>query len=204
MDPETLAHVFEPFFTTKPVGAGTGLGLATVYGIVKQNRGFIEVRSAPGTGTTFRIFLPRVAGDVTAPAAGAAPSERPGGFETILLVEDEAVVSRTVRRVLEKYGYAVLSAATPDEARRLAAGHPGEIHLLLTDIIMPDMNGQELAVHLMAQRPLMKRLFMSGYTGTIIGAGSVFNEDREFLAKPFSREELAQKVREVLDRESAG
>ena len=200
MDAETRAHVFEPFFTTKPVGAGTGLGLATVYGIVKQHHGFIVVDSAPGAGTVFTIHMPRhaVAAPVADPAAAApAPAE---GHETILLVEDEPTVNRAVRRILERAGYTVLAAVSPEEARRLAAGHPGEIQLLLTDIVMPGMNGRELAAQLRPSRPWMRPVFMSGYADAALGADPAEDAGIDFLPKPFTREILLLKVREVLDR----
>ena len=202
MDATTLEHVFEPFYTTKPVGAGTGLGLATVYGIVKQNRGFIVMRSEPGAGTSFIIHLPRLAVTALPTVAADESAPQPGGHETILLVEDEPTVNRAVRRILERCGYTVLSAATPEEAKRLAVGHPGEIHLLLTDIVMPGLNGRELAAQLRHPRPLMKRIFMSGYADAAVGIEFTVDESRDFLAKPFTRDSLVGKVREVLDRES--
>jgi PAS domain S-box-containing protein len=202
MDSETLAHVFEPFFTTKPVGAGTGLGLATVYGIVKQNRGFITVESAPKAGTTFTIHLPRLAASAPAAMVADTAAPRADGHETILLVEDEPAVNRAVRKILERSGYTVLAAATPEDAKRLVVGHPGEIHLLLTDIVMPGMNGRDLAAHLRTLRPLMKRIFMSGYADVEVGGEFAPDETLDFLPKPFTRDSLVGKVREVLDRDT--
>ena len=198
MDRETQQKIFDPFFTTKGVGQGTGLGLATVYGIVKQNAGFIDVVSEPGQGTTFRIYLPRYLGGEE-PAAAVAPmvaSDR--GRETVLLVEDEPAILDMGRQLLEMQGYRVLSAGTPGEAIRLAEEHGGEIHLLLTDVVMPEMNGRELAQKLLSLRPGLKRLFMSGYTADVIAPHGVIDEGVPFIQKPFSFEALAAKVREVL------
>ena len=199
MDSETLSHIFEPFFTTKAVGKGTGLGLATVYGIVKQNQGCISVDSAPGQGTTFRIHLPRyVARGDGAAEDDAAPRSRTG-HETILLVEDERVILRLTKKMLERLGYTVLSASTPGEAVRLAREQEGPIHLLVTDVVMPEMNGRELAQSVAACQPGLRCLFMSGYTADVIADHGVLEEGTHFLPKPFSRESLAAKVREALD-----
>jgi CheY-like chemotaxis protein len=170
MDKETLERLFEPFFTTKQVGRGTGLGLATVYGIVKQNDGFVEVDSEPGKGTTFRIYLPRHAGEV--PKAGPErPAELPrGDGETILLVEDERAILSLGKSMLETLGYTVLASGTPAEAISTVEAHPGGIDLLMTDIVMPGMNGKELADRLRAVKPAMKCLFMSGYTADVIAS----------------------------------
>jgi two-component system, cell cycle sensor histidine kinase and response regulator CckA len=198
MDTETLSHLFEPFFTTKEVGKGTGLGLATIYGIVKQNHGFITADSAPGRGTTFKIYLPRHA------AAAATDQERRSsvpharGHETVLLVEDEPSILKMGKTFLERLGYQVLTAAAPEDAIRLAREHAGEIHLLMTDVIMPEMNGRDLAVHVAAIYPQIKCLFMSGYTADIIAGHGVLEEGVHFVQKPFSRGELAVKVREAL------
>ncbi len=200
MDKETLSHLFEPFFTTKELGKGTGLGLSTVYGIVKQNNGFINVYSEPGEGSRFSIYLPRHAGKAaqagTSDAAAAAP-----GQETILLVEDELAILELAATILERQGYTVLAAPTPGEAIHLAARHPGPIHLLLTDMIMPGMNGRDLAKSLLAGNPHLKSLFMSGYTAGAIGHHGVLDADLSFIQKPFSINDLAAKVRETLDRE---
>jgi DNA-binding NtrC family response regulator len=173
-----------------------------VYGIVNQNRGFIVTESEPGAGTTFTIHLPRLA---AAAPAGAVTRDAPPlaeGHETILLVEDEPTVNRAVRKILERCGYSVLAAASAEEAKRLAVGHPGEIHLLLTDIVMPGMNGRDLAAHLRTLRPLMKRVFMSGYADIAVGSAFPSDETPDFLPKPFTRESLVGKVREVLDRDA--
>ncbi|MEW6519816.1 MAG: PAS domain S-box protein [Thermodesulfobacteriota bacterium] len=199
MDRETLDKIFEPFFTTKGVGQGTGLGLATVYGIVKQNNGFINVYSEPGRGSTFKIYLPRHAAATgqmrqESQAAPAAP-----GHETILLVEDEAAILEITRLMLEKLGYQVLTASTPGEAIRLAREHAGEIHLLITDVVMPEMNGPELAAKLLSLYPGLRSLFMSGYTGNVIAHHGILGDGINFIQKPFLKKTLAAKVREVLD-----
>ena len=200
MSRETLEHIFEPFFTTKADDAGTGLGLATVDGIVRQNGGFIDVTSAPGQGTTFRVYLPRCADEVLERVGVAAPTERLGGRETILVVEDEKSIRVTVERFLEDLGYTVLSAAAPDAALRLSGEHGGEIHLLISDVVMPGMSGRALAEQLTERRSGLRCLFISGYTADVIAHRGVLDEDVDFLAKPFTRDDLARKVREVLDR----
>ncbi len=201
MGKETLAAIFEPFFTTKGVGEGTGLGLATVYGAVRQNNGFINVYSEPGEGTTFSIYLPRNAGEAeeARPQGVAAPVPR--GDETILLVEDETPVLNLTTRVLEGQGYTVLAARTPGEAIRIAREYPGEIHLLVTDVVMPEMNGRDLARHLSPRHPRLKQLFMSGYTANVIANHGVLDKGVHFIQKPFPSAGLAAKVREVLDSE---
>jgi PAS domain S-box-containing protein len=199
MDKGLLSHVFEPFFTTKVVGQGTGLGLATVYGIVKQNNGSIDVDSEPGQGTTIRIYLPR---HVAGPGQGRAPGITPPsqrGDETILLVEDEAAILKLATRMLTMQGYTVLAAGTPGEAVRLASEHMGEIDLLMTDVVMPEMNGRELARDLLLLYPNLKCLFTSGYTADIIARRGVLVDGVHFVQKPFSNESLAAKVREALD-----
>ena len=198
MDKETLLHLFEPFFTTKGIGQGTGLGLATVYGAVKQNNGFIYVYSEPGKGATFNIYLPRHAGEAAEmqQAVPAQPDE--SGHGTILLVEDEPAILRMATIILEKQGYTVLAASTPREAIRLAREHTGAIHLLMTDVIMPEMNGLDLAETLLALCPHIKRLFMSGYTADVIAHHGVMDEGVYFIQKPFSIKELTAKVREAL------
>ena len=200
MDAETKAHIFEPFFTTKEAGKGTGLGLATVYGIVEQNHGFIQVSSKPGKGTIFTIYLPRHQGAAEAAVAIAAADATAAGGKTILLVEDDASIRNVVRLVLEMQGYPVLAAASPGEALRLAKEHAGVIHLLLSDVIMPEMNGRELAQKLVALRPDLACLFMSGYSADVLGAQGVLDEGTNFLPKPYSPQEMCAKVREVLDR----
>ena len=198
LTPEARAHLFEPFFTTKELGKGTGLGLATVYGIVKQNAGYIYVDSAPGSGTTVRVYLPLSTEplpgvDVSPPAPATA-----GGSETVLLVEDEAAVRQFARRALESSGYCVLSAGNGAEALSLAEQHPGPIHVLLTDVVMPGMGGPELARQLSSRRPSLRVLFCSGYTDDATVRDGVREAGTAFLQKPFAPEELIHKVREVL------
>jgi PAS domain S-box-containing protein len=200
MGEETASHLFEPFFTTKEVGEGTGLGLATLYGIVKQNHGFVTVRTAQGAGTTLTVSLPRFEGPAAqAPTVGSAgPVGR--GHETILVVEDESALLKLTRKVLEQGGYAVLGAATPREAIRIAESHRGEIDLVITDVVMPGMNGRELATKLRSLYPRVRQLFMSGYTADVIAVHGVLDDGTHFLQKPFSVGELATKVREALGR----
>ena len=193
-----LAHIFEPFFTTKEIGKGTGLGLATVYGIVKQNNGFINVYSEPGQGTTFTIYLPRHAGKAAQARTEGAAEPAARGHETILLVEDEPAILKLTTTMLEQQGYTVLAAGTPGEAIRLAEEHAGEIHLLMTDVVMPEMNGRDLAKNLLSLYPNLKRLFMSGYTADVIAHHGVLDEGVHFIQKPFSMKDLAAKVREAL------
>ena len=199
MDKETLDRIFEPFFTTKELGNGTGLGLATVYGIVKQNNGFIKVCSEPGQGTTFTIYLPRYMTksekiQKTAPAVTAVQ-----GNETILLVEDEPVILQMTTMMLERHGYTVLAANTPGEAIRMADAHTGVIHLVMTDVVMPEMNGKDLVKNLLLHDPNLKYLFMSGYTANVIAHHGVLDPGVNFIQKPFSIKDLTVKVREVLD-----
>jgi two-component system, cell cycle sensor histidine kinase and response regulator CckA len=201
MDKETQTYIFEPFFTTKGVSEGTGLGLATVFGIVKQNNGFINVYSEPGIGTTFKIYLPQHS-DKTASVSVKGPTLAPiGGSETLLLVEDEPAILKMSVTVLEGLGYTVLAASTPGEAIALAENKASGIHLLITDVVMPEMNGRDLAERLHAFCPNLKHLFMSGYTADIIADHGVLDEDMNFIQKPFSIKNLASKVREVLDKE---
>jgi signal transduction histidine kinase len=200
MDEATKAHIFEPFFTTKGPGRGTGLGLAVVYGIVKQSGGHIAVYSEPGRGTTFKVYLPRVE-DV--PAAGKSHfgvTRSPAGTETILLAEDEDAVRALARHVLKMLGYTVLEAGHGKEALRLAEEHPGSIHLLVTDVVMPELGGQELAGRLSARRPEVRVLYLSGYTEDTVVRHGVLEPETAFLQKPFTPATLAQRVREVLDR----
>ncbi len=202
MDKDTLDNVFEPFFTTKGTDKGTGLGLATVYGIVKQNNGFINAYSEPGLGTTIRIYLPRHEGDSTKEIQKEESEETPSGQgETVLIVEDETPVLKLSQRLLQKLGYKVLTATTPSEAIRLAERHPGSIDLLMTDVVMPEMNGRDLAEMLHADHPAMKTLFMSGYTANVISYQGVLAEGVCFLEKPFSMTDIAAKVREALSAE---
>lgn len=200
MDKETQANIFEPFFTTKDAGKGTGLGLATVYGIVKQNFGFINVYSELGVGTTFRIYLPvhKAARTQSAKAKEAvAPVTR--GNETILVVEDEPAILNLIKTILERLGYRVLAAATPGAAIREAESHIGPIDLLLTDVVMPEMNGRDLAKNLIVLYPDIQRMFMSGYTANVIVHQGVLDKGVHFIQKPFSSKNLATKVRKALD-----
>ena len=200
MDSTTLDHIFEPFFTTKQVGQGTGLGLAMMYGIMRQNKGFINVYSEPGSGTTFKMYFPR---DLTGMDAQTAPDRlkpEPGKGETILVVEDESALLTLTTRLLESLGYKVLSASGPKEALQLAETHTGRIDLLLTDVIMPDMNGSDLANQITAVYPEVKNLFMSGYSSNVIAGQGVPGRGMDFLQKPISIDDLAVKVRQILDR----
>jgi CheY-like chemotaxis protein len=199
MDKDVLAQIFEPFFTTKEMDKGTGLGLATVYGIVKQNNGYIEVQSEPGKGTTFNLYLPRHEAETETDQEKVLSAGPATGTETVLLVEDQKTVLELGRRLLTELGYTVLTAATTDEAIRLAAEHIGEIHLLMTDVVMPGMNGLDLAERMRQTRPEIKCLYMSGYTADIITRHGVIEEGIHFIRKPFSLEELAGKARGALD-----
>ncbi len=199
MTPEVIEQIFEPFFTTKEFGKGTGLGLAMVYGIVKQNDGFINVYSEPGQGTTFRIYLPRSNGNITKEAEPVSPPPTQGA-ETILLVEDDPAILDVAQIILERYGYNVLPANTPSDALAVAKYHPGDIHLLITDVVMPGMNGRELMEAIRTIRPKLDALFMSGYTANVIAHRGVLDEGFHFLQKPFSMKDLSEKVREVLDK----
>ncbi len=199
MDKATQAHIFEPFFTTKGVGVGTGLGLATVYGAVKQNNGFIAVYSEPGQGTTFTIYLPRYRGKAEEGKGGDAVKPAARGDEIILVVEDEPAILEMTKTMLQRLGYTVLAASTPEVAIRLAGEFVGQIQLLTTDVIMPEMNGHALAKRLQADQPGMKCLFMSGYTADIIANQGVLEEGVSFIQKPFSLKELAAKVRKALE-----
>jgi len=199
MSAETLAHIFEPFFTTKEVGKGTGLGLATVYGVVKQSGGYLWVDSAPGNGSVFQMFLPRVEESVTKIVSNAVPPATLRGSETILLVEDADALRKLARSFLVDRSFEVLTAANGEEALRLAATHKGPIHLLLTDVIMPGMNGRVLAEHLLPKRPGMRVLYISGYTDSFIAGHGVLEPGTHLLHKPFTEQALIAKVREVLD-----
>jgi PAS domain S-box-containing protein len=198
MDQEVVQHLFEPFFTTREVGQGPGLGLPTVYGIVQQNNGHIEVCSEPRQGTTFSIYLPQAVAEAGTPARAALPGGLPRGAETILLVDDERSIRVTARLFLEALGYTVLMAAGPEEALRLAAGHTGPIHLLISDVLMPGLSGADLAKRLVEQHPETKCLFMSGYTADVVAQRTFMQADMPFLGKPFTREQLAHKVHEIL------
>jgi two-component system, cell cycle sensor histidine kinase and response regulator CckA len=200
MDEETCAQIFEPFFTTKELGKGTGLGLSTVFGIVKQNSGVIKVNSEPGQGTTFSIYLPRIQSEITAPITINEVARAPQrASETILMVDDEEALLEMGKEALEEIGYTVLAASTPTEAQRLVDMYTGEIHLLISDVVMPGMNGKVLIERLRSRLPGLKCLFMSGYTADIITDRGVLPEGISFIQKPFPLENLARKVREVLE-----
>jgi PAS domain S-box-containing protein len=201
MGADTVTHIFEPFYTTKESGRGTGLGLSTVYGIVKQSGGYIWVYSEIGKGTTFKVYLPRVHDAIQAsPAAETlAPTARKGS-ETVLLVEDEPALRELAQTVLSERGYQVIEALTPEDAERLARNNGSEIHLLLTDVVMPGMSGRELAKQLTARYPNLRVLYMSGYTYNVIAHDGTLEEGISFLQKPFTPQVLAEKVREALDR----
>jgi PAS domain S-box-containing protein len=199
MSADTIAHIFEPFYTTKESGRGTGLGLSTVYGIVKQSGGYIWVYSELGAGTTFKVYLPRVDEPVEAlPAKRAALPDRTG-TETILLVEDEPDLRELTRMALASRGYSVVEAVSPEEAERLAEQYGSKIHLLLTDVMMPGISGRELAKRLSARQPALRVLYMSGYTYNVIAQGGTLERGVAFLQKPFTPSGLIEKVREVLD-----
>jgi CheY-like chemotaxis protein len=202
MDRETQSRIFEPFFTTKEKGKGTGLGLSTVYGIIKQTGGYIFAQSDVGRGTTFRIYLPRVEEAAEPSHHTHAKQIATGGSETLLLVEDEECVRELVNDTLQARGYSVLQASHGEAALKIAAAHPDQIHLLITDVVMPGMSGRELAKLLSKARPGIKVLFLSGYTeDTIIHQGAL-ESGTAFLQKPFTLQALSRKVREILDGDS--
>jgi PAS domain S-box-containing protein len=204
MDPQTIANIFEPFFTTKEKGKGTGLGLATVYGIVRQSGGYILVSSEPGNGATFHLYFPRIeesASELT--ALPASPSDA-CGQETVLLVEDSEVVRELVREILERKGYVVLEASRGTDAILVCTGHEGAIHLILTDVVMPGMSGSELCARLTPLYPGVKVLYMSGYTDDAIVHRGILDPGTAYIQKPFSPDALARKVREVLDTGRGG
>jgi PAS domain S-box-containing protein len=199
MDLETKARIFEPFFTTKDKGRGTGLGLSTVYGIVKQSGGNIWVYSEPNRGTTIKVYLPHFDGDEEPSERPSVETAAPRGTETILLVEDEDVVRGLARQILQQAGYNVLDACSGEEALRLGREHGDPIHLLLTDVVMPETSGKEIAQRLTSLRPATRVLFMSGYTDDAIVHHGILDSNVEFIQKPFTPVALARKVREVLD-----
>lgn len=207
MSPETVAHIFEPFYSTKESGRGTGLGLSTVYGIVKQSGGYIWVYSEPGRGSSFKVYLPRVQQAAEELPTVKMSSGKEKGTETILLVEDEPQVRELARMVLTEKGYTVLVASSPEDAESACAKHGAEIHLLLTDLVMPGITGRELAKRLTARHPKMGVLYMSGYTyGITTQTGmqrGLLEDGVAFLQKPFTPRALREKVREVLDRSVA-
>jgi CheY-like chemotaxis protein len=201
MDKETQSHLFEPFFTTKEKGKGSGLGLSTVYGIIKQSGGNIWTYSEPGLGTTFKIYLPRVEETSLAykPEIRRKEIEAPGGTETVLLVEDEEAVRSMVSKVLQNKGYRVLEASHGNEALEVCDKFEGPIHLMVTDVIMPQMSGRELAERLAIMRPEMRVLYMSGYPDNTIVQHGVLEPGTAFLQKPFTINALELKVREILN-----
>ena len=197
MDKETVTHIFEPFFTTKETGKGTGLGLATVYGIVHQNGGFINVYSEPGQGTAFKIYLPRADNGHEIQAAPEAESAYRGSG-TILLVEDDAMVREMTAAMLAKIGFTVLKPETPSDALSLSENMDNSIDLLLTDVVMPGMSGKELYERIEAVRSGTKVLFMSGYASEVIAHSGIIEEGMHFIQKPFNEKQLAQKISETL------
>ena len=199
MSPETIAHIFEPFFTTKGGTKGTGLGLATVYGIVKQSGGYIWVYSEPDNGSTFKVYFPRVDEQVEKDAQNTRNEKAERGSETVLLVEDDDAVRELAEVILTAQGYTVICANGPKSAEEIAGERADEIDLVLTDVIMPTMSGRELVKKLSAKNPKMRVLYMSGYTDNVIAQGGVLEEGLAFLQKPFTPRALSQKVREVLD-----
>jgi two-component system cell cycle sensor histidine kinase/response regulator CckA len=196
MSEETQARIFEPFFTTKQKGKGTGLGLATVYGIVKQSGGSIWVSSTPGRGTTFKVYLPRVEEATERPAAAERPQSL-RGRETILVVEDEEIVRQLVRKILQRLGYNVIVVGTPQQALDIPDAE--RLDLLISDVVLPHMSGRAVADQLRARRPGLRVLFMSGYTDDAIVHRGVLDPDTPFIQKPFTPEALAHRVRQVLD-----
>ena len=204
MSAETIQHVFEPFFTTKGMGIGTGLGLSTVYGIVRQCGGWIHVESRLGEGSRFLIYLPRGAGAAESPAASPPAAEVPAGAETVLLVEDQPEVRRLAFRILKSNGYRLLEAGSGPEALSLSRDHAGPIHLLVTDVVMPAMTGRELATLLIETRPSMRVLYVSGYTADVLGREGALDSGVAYLAKPFTPAQLSIKVREVLGQSKPG
>jgi CheY-like chemotaxis protein len=200
MDPAARAHIFEPFFSTKELGKGTGLGLSTVLGIVQQSGGGIWVYSEKGHGTSFKVYLPRVDAELDR-RPSVLPTPDLHGTETILLVEDEPGVREVARRVLERSGYTVLVVDSALEAVLLGEMHPEPIHLLVTDVVMPKLSGEELASRLCINRPDLKVIYMSGYTDRGIVSNGVLDGSVPFIQKPFTSEQLARKVRSVLDDE---
>jgi CheY-like chemotaxis protein len=201
MSPEIAARAFEPFFTTKPKGEGTGLGLATIYGIVTGAGGHVQIYSEPGLGTTFTLLLPATDAPMPEPADRREP--RRGHGETILVVEDEAAMLEVTRRLLEDGGYAVLTASGGEGALRIAAGHPGEIQLLLTDVVMPGMLGKEVATRVAELRPGIAVLYMSGYAQAVIGPMGDLSAGHTIIDKPFTAAVLLERVAEALSRASA-
>ena len=201
MDEEMIQNIFEPFFTTKEMDEGTGLGLATVYGIVKQNHGFINVYSEVGKGTTFSLYLPRFFGDFQKEVVQKVENFLAGNGETVLLVEDEPAIMRMAHMMLKRLGYKVLTANTPSQAISIAKNEAKNIDLLMSDVVMPEMNGRELSHQIEAFCPNLKTLYMSGYTANVIAHHGVIDEGTNFIQKPFSMKEIGAKIKEVLTDE---
>ena len=199
MSGDVLRHIFEPFFTTREQGHGTGLGLATVYGIVKQNGGTVDVDSREGTGTTFRFYFPRFSDTAMDTLDTPAAIEMLGGSETILIAEDQTDVREFCRDVLLQMGYNVLTAASGEEALSVSEAHSGDIHLFMSDVILPGMNGRTAAERISASRPGIKVLYNSGYTAEVIDRQGILESGINFISKPFSSGELSRRVREILD-----
>jgi CheY-like chemotaxis protein len=204
MSEETQSRIFEPFFTTKGPGKGTGLGLATVYGVVKQSGGYIYVYSEVDRGTTLKIYLPQVIAELDKPTGETVVPGRARGSETILFVEDEQSVRDLVRQYLTGTGYSVLEASDGARALKIAEGHAGPIHILITDVVMPHLSGPDLATQLVASRPDLKVLFISGYTDDTVFRHGVLEGGVAFLQKPFNLKALAAKIREMLDGQPVG
>jgi CheY-like chemotaxis protein len=201
MDSQTLSRIFEPFFTTKEVGKGTGLGLSMVYGIIKQNNGYIMAYSEPGRGTTFKIYFPRT--DEGLSVVQKAKKEIPGGSETILVVEDETALRELTCLLLQEAGYAVIESSGAEDALAAAKDSQRKIHLLLTDVVMPGLDGRDLANQMVVLRPRLKVLYMSGYTDDVIVHRGVLTQGTVLVQKPFTKNTLLQKVRETLDSQPA-
>ena len=204
IDEDLLGHIFEPFFTTKEEGQGTGLGLATVYGIARQNEGIVTAESGPGRGMTVRVYLPRCDEPAVEERASSESTALPRGEETVLLVEDEAALLALTRRTLEKAGYRVLGAGSPAEALELLEGESGAIDVAVLDVVMPGMSGAELSRRLIEIRPGLRCLFISGYPFDLVSSRNLLSPGVEFLQKPFSGHDLAVRVRKLLDRVQSG
>jgi len=200
MDKKTRDRIFEPFFTTKEMGQGTGLGLSTVYGIMKQNNGYVWVYSEPGKGTTFKVYFPKAGADEVSDTEEQVGDDLLIGSETILVVEDSKTLLKITQKMLEKYGYRILTAQNGREALEVFSGHDGPIHLILTDLVMPKMGGQDLVEKIQSEKPEVKLVYMSGYTDRAISDNGMLHKDVNFIQKPFSSNDLVRKVREVLNK----
>ena len=200
MDEKTRDRIFEPFFTTKEMGQGTGLGLSTVYGIMKQNNGYVWVYSEPGKGTTFKVYFPKAGADEVSDTEEQVGDDLLIGSETILVVEDSKTLLKITQKMLEKYGYRILTAQNGREALEVFSGHDGPIHLILTDLVMPKMGGQDLVEKIQSEKPEVKLVYMSGYTDRAISDNGMLHKDVNFIQKPFSSNDLVRKVREVLNK----